>query len=241
MRRPRGCPAFGSPASTCISAARSPSIEPFDAAFALLAELVGTLRADGHVIDHVDVGGGLGIPYRADNDPPPDPEIYAETVLRHVKPLGVPLVLEPGRLIAGNAGILLSRVLYVKTGGAKTFVIVDAGMNDLIRPTLYDAYHDIWPVREPGPGAERTIVDVVGPVCETGDYLALGRALPELAPGDLVAVMTAGAYGATQSSTYNTRALVPEVLVRGAEMAVVRPRPICDALIGLDRLPDWLA
>jgi diaminopimelate decarboxylase len=215
-------------------------IEPFDAAFALLAELVGTLRADGHTIEHVDVGGGLGIPYRADNDPPPGPEVYAATVLRHVRPLGVTLVLEPGRLIAGNAGVLLSRVIYVKAGSEKSFVIVDAAMNDLIRPTLYDAHHDIWPVRQPEPGAPQFVADVVGPVCETGDYLALDRSLPRLEPGDLVAVMTAGAYGATQASTYNTRPLVPEVLVRGAEMAVVRPRPAVDELIGLDRLPPWL-
>ncbi len=215
-------------------------VAPFDAAFALLAELVLTLRTDGHVIDHVDVGGGLGIPYRLDNAPPPLPDAYAEVVRRHIGPLGAKLVLEPGRLIAGNAGILLTRVLYVKTGGAKTFVIVDAGMNDLIRPTLYDAHHDIWPVREAAPDAAHVTADVVGPVCETGDYLALGRSLPALQPGDLVAVMTAGAYGATQASTYNTRALVPEVLVKGAEMAVVRPRLDIEALIALDRPAPWL-
>jgi diaminopimelate decarboxylase len=215
-------------------------VAPFDAAFALLAELVVTLRTDGHIIDHVDVGGGLGIPYRLDNAPPPLPDAYAEVVRRHIGPLGTKLVLEPGRLIAGNAGILLTRVLYVKTGGAKTFVIVDAGMNDLIRPTLYDAHHDIWPVREAAPDAPHVTADVVGPVCETGDYLALGRSLPTLQPGDLVAVMTAGAYGATQASTYNTRALVPEVLVKGAEMAVVRPRLDIEALIALDRPAPWL-
>jgi diaminopimelate decarboxylase len=215
-------------------------VAPFDAAFALLAELATSLRADGHAIDHVDVGGGLGIPYKLDNEPPPLPDDYAAVVRKHIGPLGVKLVLEPGRLIAGNAGILLTRVLYVKTGGDKTFVIVDAGMNDLIRPTLYDAHHDIWPVIESAPGADRVMADVVGPVCETGDYLALGRSLPQLAAGDLVAVMTAGAYGATQSSTYNTRPLVPEVLVKGADMAVVRPRLDAEALIALDRLPDWL-
>ncbi len=215
-------------------------VAPFDAAFALLAELATALRADGHAIDHVDVGGGLGIPYKLDNEPPPLPDDYAAVVRKHIGPLGVKLVLEPGRLIAGNAGILLTRVLYVKEGGAKTFVIVDAGMNDLIRPTLYDAHHDIWPVTESAPGADRVIADVVGPVCETGDYLALDRSLPKLAAGDLVAVMTAGAYGATQSSTYNTRPLVPEVLVKGADMAVVRPRLDAEALIALDRLPDWL-
>ena len=215
-------------------------VAPFDAAFALLAELATALRADGHAIDHVDVGGGLGIPYKLDNEPPPLPDDYAAVVRKHIGPLGVKLVLEPGRLIAGNAGILLTRVLYVKEGGAKTFVIVDAGMNDLIRPTLYDAHHDIWPVRESAPGADRVMADVVGPVCETGDYLALDRSLPKLAAGDFVAVMTAGAYGATQSSTYNTRPLVPEVLVKGGDMAVVRPRLDAEALIALDQLPDWL-
>lgn len=213
-------------------------VGPFDAAFALLAELVGTLREDGHEIDHVDVGGGLGIPYRLDNQPPPLPDDYAAVVRRHIGPLGVKLVLEPGRLIAGNAGILLTRVLYVKTGGAKTFVVVDAGMNDLIRPTLYDAHHDIWPVTETKAG--HVTADIVGPVCETGDYLALARSLPAPNPGDLLAVMTAGAYGATQASTYNTRALVAEVLVKGADMAIVRPRLEAKAIIALDTSAPWL-
>jgi diaminopimelate decarboxylase len=213
-------------------------VAPFDAAFTLLAELVTTLRQDGHEIDHVDVGGGLGIPYRLDNEPPPLPDAYAEVVRRHIGPLNVSLVLEPGRLIAGNAGILLTRVLYVKTGGAKTFVVVDAGMNDLIRPTLYDAHHDIWPVNEPA--ASHITADIVGPVCETGDYLALGRSLPEPKPGDLLAVMTAGAYGATQASTYNTRALVAEILVKGSEMAVVRPRLEAEAIIAMDTPAPWL-
>jgi diaminopimelate decarboxylase len=198
------------------------------------------LRADGHVIDHVDVGGGLGIPYRLDNTPPPLPDAYAEVVRRHMGPLGAKLVLEPGRLIAGNAGILLTRVLYVKTGGAKTFVIVDAGMNDLIRPTLYEAHHEIRPVQEPIPGAWRIVADVVGPVCETGDFLAHGRQLVEPKAGDLLAVMSAGAYGAVQAGTYNTRPLVPEVLVKEADWAVVRPRIDAEALIALDRLPGWL-
>ncbi len=214
-------------------------VGPFDAAFALLAELVATLCADGHTIDHADVGGGLGIPYRLDNEPPPLPDAYAQIVRKHIAPLGVRLVLEPGRLIAGNAGILLTRVLYVKEGAAKNFVIVDAAMNDLIRPTLYEAHHDIWPVNEITSDGRMT-ADVVGPVCETGDYLALDRSLPLLKAGDLVAVMTAGAYGATQSSTYNTRALVPEVLVRGERAALVRPRLDAAALIALDQVPDWL-
>jgi diaminopimelate decarboxylase len=217
------------------------ALQPFEAAFARLADLVGTLRADGHTIDHVDVGGGLGVPYRDGEDPPPLPPAYAETVLRHFRDLGATIMLEPGRLIAANAGILLTRVILVKEGAAKTFVVVDAGMNDLIRPTLYDAYHEIVPVREPPGNARHITADVVGPVCETGDYLALARPMLRPSPGDLLAIMTAGAYGATQSSTYNTRPLVPEVLVKGADWAIVRPRPSVDELIALDRLPEWLA
>jgi diaminopimelate decarboxylase len=213
---------------------------PFDNAFALLAEFVGTLRADGHAIDHVDVGGGLGIPYRDDNEPPPDPLRYAEVVRRHTQGLGCRVVLEPGRMMVGNAGILVTRVIYVKETEGHTFVIVDGAMNDLIRPTLYDAHHEIRPVREPVPGAPRPKVDVVGPICESGDYLALGRKLPKVAPGDLLAVMTAGAYGAVQAGTYNTRPLSPEVLVKGADFAVVRPRLDVDAIIAMDRLPGWL-
>ncbi|MBM3528530.1 MAG: diaminopimelate decarboxylase [Alphaproteobacteria bacterium] len=215
-------------------------LSPFDDAFALLSEFVRELRADGHTIEHVDLGGGLGIPYREDNEPPPDPTAYAAVVKRATRGLDCKLIFEPGRLIVGNAGILVTRVLYVKRGEAKTFVIVDAAMNDLIRPTLYDAHHDIRPVREAAPGAPRAIVDVVGPVCESGDYLAHDRGLTAADPGDLLAVMTAGAYGAVQAGTYNTRALVPEVLVRGSDWSVVRPRLEVDALIGLDRLPPWL-
>ena len=215
-------------------------LDPFDDAFALLSDFVRALRADGHVISHVDLGGGLGIPYREDNDPPPDPAAYAEVVKRATRGLDCKLIFEPGRLIVGNAGILVTRVLYVKRGEAKTFVIVDAGMNDLIRPTLYDAHHDIRPVAEPGPGARRITADVVGPVCELGDFLALDRELAEPKAGDLMAVMSAGAYGAVQSGTYNTRALVPEVLVRDREWAVVRPRLDADQLIGLDRMAPWL-
>ncbi|MCW5696233.1 MAG: diaminopimelate decarboxylase [Bauldia sp.] len=215
-------------------------LAPFDAAYERLAELVGLLRADGHAIRHVDVGGGLGIPYRAGDPPPPDPAAYADVLRRRLGPLGCRIILEPGRLIAGNAGILVSRVVYVKTGASKTFVIVDAAMNDLIRPTLYDAWHDIQPVREPTGDAPLLMADVVGGVCETGDYFAHGRGLPPLAAGDLIALMTAGAYGAVQAGTYNTRPLLPEVLVRGSDWAVVRPRQTYDALIGMDRLPPWL-
>jgi diaminopimelate decarboxylase len=215
-------------------------LQPFDDAFALLGELVGMLRADGHTIEHVDLGGGLGIPYRTDNAPPPLPDAYAAIARKHVEALGVKVIFEPGRLIVGNAGILVAQVIYLKEGDAKNFLIVDAAMNDLIRPTLYEAHHDIRPVVEAGPNAARMRADVVGPVCETGDYLALGRDLPRLAAGDLIAIGTAGAYGAVQAGTYNTRLLVPEVLVDGARFHVVRPRGTYEDLIGLDSVPDWL-
>jgi diaminopimelate decarboxylase len=214
-------------------------LAPFDGAFALLSDFVRVLRQDGHTISHLDLGGGLGIPYREDNEPPPHPDAYAATVKRATRDLGCTLIFEPGRLIVGNAGILVTRVLYLKAGATKTFVIVDAGMNDLIRPTLYEAHHDIRPVREADPGARRIVADVVGPVCESGDFLALDRDMAELQPGDLLAVMSAGAYGAVQAGTYNSRPLVPEVLVREAEWAVVRPRLEAATLIGFDRLPPW--
>ena len=215
-------------------------LEPFRDAFSLLADFVGTLRADGHAISHIDIGGGLGIPHREDNDVPPDPTAYAALAKRATHDLGCKLLLEPGRLIVGNAGILITRVLYVKRGDAKTFVVVDAGMNDLIRPTLYDAHHDIRPVREAKPGAVRIIADVVGPVCESGDFFALDRSIVAPQAGDLFALMTAGAYGATQAGTYNSRPLVPEVLVRQEEWALIRPRQPLEELIALDRLPPWL-
>jgi diaminopimelate decarboxylase len=215
-------------------------LDPFDNAFTLLAEFVRTLRGDGHTISHVDLGGGLGIPYLDDNEPPPHPDAYAKMVKRATRDLGCRLIFEPGRLIVGNAGILVTRVLFVKRGEAKNFVVVDAAMNDLIRPTLYDAHHEIWPVEEPDASGRRIRADVVGPVCESGDFLALDRDLAEPAPGALLAVMSAGAYGAVQAGTYNTRPLVPEVLVKGAEWSVVRPRLEVDQLIALDRMPDWL-
>lgn len=215
-------------------------MEPFDNAFALLAELVGTLRGAGHDIAHVDVGGGLGIPYRHDNHPPPDPVAYAGVVKERLAGLGCRLVIEPGRVIAGNAGILVTRVEYVKAGADRTFLIVDAGMNDLVRPTLYNAHHDILPVREAAAGAQSVRADVVGPVCETGDYLALGRDLPTAEEGDLLAVMTTGAYGAVMSGTYNTRPLVAEILVDGDRVHAIRPRQTIDDLIGQDSVPDWL-
>jgi diaminopimelate decarboxylase len=215
------------------------SLAPFEAAFKRMVGLVGDLRAQGQSISHVDLGGGLGIPYQ-EGEQPPHPDDYAAMVRRVFAGIGATLILEPGRLIAGNAGILVARVLHVKTGATKSFLIVDAAMNDLIRPTLYDAFHEVLPGREAVDGARRRY-DVVGPVCETGDYLALDRELPELAGGDLVAFATAGAYGAVQSGTYNTRPLVAEVLVSGHDFAVVRPRQTIDQLIGLDRVAPWLA
>jgi diaminopimelate decarboxylase len=216
-------------------------LAPFADAAGRLAGLARELMADGHRLQHIDFGGGLGIPYRDDNAPPPDPAALAATLRPHFAPLGLRPVFEIGRMIAGNAGILVTQVLYMKRGEGRTFVIVDAAMNDLIRPTLYEAFHALRPVAEPAADAPRLIADVVGPVCESGDYLAKGREMPEPRPGDLIAVMSAGAYGAVQAGTYNTRALVPEVLVRGAEAALVRPRQEVEALIALDRMPGWLA
>jgi diaminopimelate decarboxylase len=211
-----------------------------ETAYRILSDFVQTLRVDGHTISHIDFGGGLGIPYYMDREAPPAPDVYAAMVKRVVHNLGCTLMFEPGRLIVGNAGILVTRVLYVKPGDAKNFVVIDAAMNDLIRPTLYEAHHDILPVREAGAGAATIVADVVGPVCESGDYLALDRTLAEPKPGDLLAIMTAGAYGAVQSGFYNTRPLVPEVLVKDDQYAVVRPRIDVDALIAMDKPAPWL-
>jgi diaminopimelate decarboxylase len=211
-----------------------------ETAFRILADFVQTLRADGHTISHIDFGGGLGIPYYMDREAPPAPDAYAAMVKRVTHNLGCTLMFEPGRMIVGNAGILVARVIYMKPGEAKNFVIIDAAMNDLIRPTLYEAHHDILPVVQAAPNTRSITADVVGPVCESGDYLALDRAMPEPKAGDLLAIMTAGAYGAVQSGTYNTRALVPEVLVKGDQYAVVRPRLDVDALIAMDQPAPWL-
>jgi diaminopimelate decarboxylase len=214
-------------------------LTPFENAFALLTDFVQTLRADGHGISHIDLGGGLGISYRDEGESPPDALVYAEIVKRATRNLECTLVLEPGRIIVGNAGILVTRVIHLKRGESRTFVIVDAGMNDLIRPTLYEAHHDIRPVRVQQ-GGNRIPVDVVGPVCESGDFFALDRELAPAQAGDLLAIMTAGAYGAVQAGTYNTRPLIPEVLVRKGEWALVRPRLQVEELIALDRLAPWL-
>ena len=214
-------------------------LAPFEQAYKLMAELTGVLLADGHQIRHLDLGGGLGVPYRGDNDIPPHPDEYGAMVKRVLGPLGLKLVLEPGRMFVGNAGILVTRVIYVKDGETKVFVIQDGAMNDLIRPTLYDAYHEIVPVNEQRKDAEMITVDVVGGVCESGDYFAKDRRMGRPEAGDLLAVLTAGAYGAVQAGTYNTRPLVPEILVNGDHFAVVRPRLDYEELIGLDRLAPW--
>jgi diaminopimelate decarboxylase len=215
-------------------------LSKMETAFRILTEFVHQLRSDGHAISHVDFGGGLGIPYYLDRAAPPAPDAYAAMVRRITHNLGCTLMFEPGRMIVGNAGILVARVIYVKHGDAKNFVIIDAAMNDLIRPTLYEAHHDILPVVQPAPGEREMVADVVGPVCETGDYLALDRKLPEPKAGHLLAIMTAGAYGAVQSGTYNTRPLVPEVLVKHDQYAVVRPRVEVEELIALDKPAPWL-
>jgi diaminopimelate decarboxylase len=215
-------------------------LQPFDDAFRLLRELVETLRADGHRIEHVDIGGGLGIPYKLDNNPPPHPDAYSKVVKNQLRGLNCKIVTEPGRLIVGNAGILVTEVIYVKDGGDKTFVIVDAAMNDLIRPTLYEAWHEISPVTISAANAPRIRADVVGPVCETGDYLALDREMAMPKPGDLLSVGSAGAYGAVQAGMYNSRPLIPEVLVKEDRFHVIRARPTYDDMIGADSLPDWL-
>src|SRR5262245_15546545 len=215
-------------------------LAPFEAAFERMSELITVLRADGHRITRADLGGGLGVPYRLDNAPPPDPQAYGQIIASITKGLDVQLIFEPGRLIAANAGILVSRVIYVKPGEAKTFLVLDAGMNDLIRPAMYDAHHDILPVREPKPNGPRQRYDVVGPVCETADLFARDRDLPEAKGSDLMAIMTAGAYGAVMASAYNARPPAAEVLVHGRQWSIVRPRMALEALIALDRVPGWL-
>ncbi len=213
---------------------------PFSKAFAKVRDLTQALRTDGHIISTIDLGGGLGIPYEQSNANPPLPTDYAAMAAEIFCDLGCRLIFEPGRLIVGNAGVLVCRTIYVKQGESRNFAIVDAAMNDLIRPTLYDAYHEIWPIREPSGNTPMGTYDVVGPVCETGDTFANNRELSALGEGDLLAILSAGAYGAVQAGTYNARLLIPEVLVRGAEYAIVRPRQTYEQLLGLDHIPDWL-
>ncbi|KMK65509.1 diaminopimelate decarboxylase [Puniceibacterium sp. IMCC21224] len=215
-------------------------LEPFELAYKKVAELTEQLRADGHTIRRLDLGGGLGIPYARSNEAPPLPSDYGALIKRTVGHLGCEIEIEPGRLIAGNAGLLVSQVIYVKQGEGRQFLILDGAMNDLIRPAMYDAWHDIVPVVEPEPGRELVPYDIVGPVCESGDTFARGRMMPKLQAGDLVAFRSAGAYGAVMASEYNTRPLVPEVLVKGDHFAVIRARPTFDEMISRDTIPEWL-
>ncbi len=215
-------------------------LEPFRLAFRKVAELTEVLRGEGHEIARLDLGGGLGIPYERSNADPPLPRDFGQVVREEVGHLGCEIEIEPGRLIAGNAGVLVSKVIYVKSGEDRNFLILDAAMNDLIRPAMYGAYHDIIPLSEPKPGAEPATYDVVGPVCESGDTFTKQRVMAEMGPGELVAFRSAGAYGAVMSSEYNSRPLIPEVLVRGDQFAVIRPRPTFDEMINRDTIPPWL-
>ena len=215
-------------------------LEPFRLAYQKVADLTETLRADGHNIRRLDLGGGLGIPYTVSNEAPPLPMDYGALIKETVGHLGCEVEIEPGRLVVGNAGILVSRVIYVKSGEGRDFLILDGAMNDLIRPAMYDAHHDIVPIVEPAPGNEMQPYDIVGPVCESGDTFAKNRMMPPLADGDLVAFRSAGAYGAVMASEYNTRPLVPEVLVNGHQFAVIRARPTFDEIINRDTIPIWL-
>ena len=237
-QKARALPGVDPVAIACHIGSQLTEVEPFRQAFLRVRDLVAMLRADGFDIRRLDLGGGLGVPY--ENETPPHPDEYAQAIKATLGDLGCRIVLEPGRLLVGNAGILVSRVIYMKEGATRTFAIVDAAMNALMRPALYDAHHTIDPVAQPAPDAERQPIDVVGPVCETGDTFAKQRSLPPLQAGDLVAFRTAGAYGAAMSSTYNSRPLVPEVLVNGDAFAVVRARPTYEEMLALESLPEWL-
>lgn len=216
-------------------------LAPFEAAYNKVAELTEQLRADGHDITRLDLGGGLGIPYTRTNEAPPLPTDYGALIQRTVGHLGCEIEIEPGRLISGNAGILVSKVIYVKSGEDRDFLIIDGAMNDLIRPAMYDAWHDIVPVVEPTPGVEPAKYDIVGPICESGDTFAKAREMPTVGPDDLIAFRSAGAYGAVMASEYNSRPLIPEVLVHGDQFAVIRGRPTYEDMIARDKLPEWLA
>jgi diaminopimelate decarboxylase len=212
-------------------------LAPFEAAFKKVATLINDLRSDGCTIERLDLGGGLGIPY-GEGAAPPHPDAYAAMIKRVTAPLGVQLIFEPGRMIAGNAGALVARVIYVKDGATRKFIILDAGMNDLMRPALYDAYHALWPVAK-NPGASEAY-DVVGPICESTDRFAKSRTLSGQHAGDLIAIMSAGAYGASQTSQYNSRPLIPEMLASGARYAVIRKRPTLDEMMDGEAIADWL-
>jgi len=215
-------------------------LEPFEVAYRKVADLAAQLRADGHEITRLDLGGGLGIPYERSNSAPPLPVEYGRLIERTVGHLGCEIEIEPGRLISGNSGIMVSKVIYVKSGEDRDFLILDGAMNDLIRPAMYDAWHDIVPVVEPAAGVEQHRYDIVGPICESGDTFAKSRDMPPLAADDLVAFRSAGAYGAVMSSEYNSRPLIPEVLVNGDQFAVIRPRPTFEDMINRDNIPEWL-
>ncbi len=215
------------------------NLEPFREAYSRAADLVDVLRGDGHTIDHLDLGGGLGIPYAQDHQPPPDPKAYADMVIDAVGHLGCRLMFEPGRLLVGNAGVLVSGTIYVKQTEERRFLILDSAMNDLIRPAMYEAHHDIVPLHDPT-DREFHEYDVVGPVCETGDTFATLRKLPEIRAGERVAFRTAGAYGAVMSSEYNSRPMIPEIMVSGSDWSVVRARPTYDEMLGRDSIPEWI-
>ncbi|MEO0370163.1 MAG: diaminopimelate decarboxylase [Pseudomonadota bacterium] len=215
-------------------------LEPFRMAYQKVADLTEALRAEGYDIRRLDLGGGLGIPYTTSNEAPPLPTDFGALIKETVGHLGCEVEIEPGRLIAGNAGILVSKVIYVKSGEGRDFLILDSAMNDLIRPAMYEAHHDIVPVIEPVPGVEQRPYDIVGPVCESGDTFAKQRMMPPVSDGDLVAFRSAGAYGAVMASEYNTRPLVPEVLVNRHQFAVIRARPTFDEIINRDTIPEWL-
>ena len=224
----------------CHIGSQLTELEPFRQAYEKIAELTESLRADGHDIHRLDLGGGLGIPYTRSNEAPPLPVEYGQLIKETLGHLGCEIEIEPGRLIAGNAGLMVSKVIYVKSGEDREFLIVDGAMNDLIRPAMYEAHHDIVAVHEPSPGQEHRPYDIVGPVCETGDTFAKQRDMPPLAAGDLIAFRSAGAYGAVMASEYNSRPLIPEVLVHGDQFAVIRPRPDFDEMINRDTIPEWL-
>jgi diaminopimelate decarboxylase len=215
-------------------------LAPFAEAYGKIADLTLQLRAEGHSIERLDLGGGLGIPYTRGNEAPPLPSDYGALIKSTLGHLGCEIEIEPGRLISGNSGVLVSRVIYVKSGEERDFLIVDAAMNDLVRPSMYGAHHDIEPLTQPSPAHERTKYDVVGPVCETGDTFAKARAMPQMREGDLIAFRSAGAYGAVMASEYNSRPLIPEVLVRGDQFAVIRARPSFDEMLNRDTIPPWL-
>jgi len=215
-------------------------LEPFRQAYRKVADLTESLREDGHEIIRLDLGGGLGIPYTRSNEAPPLPVEYGAMIKEELSHLGCEIEIEPGRLIAGNAGIMVSKVIYVKSGEGRDFLILDGAMNDLLRPAMYEAHHDIVPVVEPEAGVEQQPYDIVGPVCETGDTFAKERMMTPLSPDDLVAFRSAGAYGAVMASEYNTRPLIPEVLVHGDQFAVIRERPTFDEMMNRDTIPEWL-